>query len=271
MKSKAFWDDILSVIDDGFLPNGLQKLERYAEQFISGRLVYKRFSPSEQRGCSAGGFTHVVASLLAGAEVATDNGDSQSISNRQAEFKHGTKQESYIEKWANKTGIWYDYIDEKLSDALGHYMSEGGEAKVYDNGTTIIKTIGLDYFIQPIFALDRISLHNTFFPETRLSVIGFGRERNGKFQILVEQPYIQGKHITDGEISIFAQKLGFKIINPKNWTYATPQIYLSDLHDENVIRSREGNIFVVDCDIRINTPDLKCGGTRTLTTDVEFL
>ena len=111
MESKAFWDDILSVIDDGFLPNGLQKLERYAEQFISGRLVYKRFSPSEQRGCSAGGCTHVVASLLAGAEVATDNGDSQSISNRQAEFKHGTKQESYIEKWANKTGIWYDYID----------------------------------------------------------------------------------------------------------------------------------------------------------------
>ena len=47
--------------------------------------------------------------------------------------------------------------------------------------------------------------------------------------------------------------------------------YLSDLHDENVIRSREGNIFVVDCDIRINTPELRCGGTRTLTTDVEFL
>jgi hypothetical protein len=38
--------------------------------------------------------------------------------------------------------------------------------------------------------------------------------------------------------------------------------------DENVIRSREGNIFVVDCDIRINVPELKTGGTRTFSTDI---
>lgn len=59
--------------------------------------------------------------------------------------------------------------------------------------------------------------------------------------------------------------------NPRNWTYATPEIYLSDMHDENIIKSREGNIFVVDCDIRINTPELRAGGTRTLTTEVEIL
>ena len=40
----------------------------YAEQFISGRLVYQRFSPREQYGCSAGGEANVIASLLAGAE-----------------------------------------------------------------------------------------------------------------------------------------------------------------------------------------------------------
>ena len=32
---------------------------------------------------------------------------------------------------------------------------------------------GIDYFIQPIFALDRIALHNTYFPETHLTVLGF--------------------------------------------------------------------------------------------------
>ena len=45
---------------------------------------------------------------------------------------------------------------------------------------------------------------------------------------------------------------------------------MSDLHDENVIRSYRGNVFVIDCDIRINTPELRCGGVRTLTTEVEF-
>ena len=59
--------------------------------------------------------------------------------------------------------------------------------------------------------------------------------------------------------------------NPRNWTYATPDIYLSDMHDENVIRSVAGSIFVVDCDIRINTPELRNGGTRALTTEVSFI
>ncbi|MBR3097397.1 MAG: hypothetical protein IKH17_05860 [Bacteroidales bacterium] len=74
--------------------------------------------------------------------------------------------------------------------------------------------------------------------------------------------------MTDDEIADFAQKLGFKLVNPKNWTFATPEIYLSDLHDENVIRSKNGNIFVIDCDIRINTPDLKCGGIRTISAEI---
>ena len=77
--------------------------------------------------------------------------------------------------------------------------------------------------------------------------------------------------MSDTEIHDFAIKLGFECINPKNWTYATPDIYLSDLHDENVIRSKGGNIFVVDCDIRINIPQLHCRGRRHLTTEVEFI
>ena len=53
--------------------------------------------------------------------------------------------------------------------------------------------------------------------------------------------------------------------------YATPDIYLSDMHDENVIRSDTGAICVVDCDIRINTTELRQGGTRILTTDIKFV
>ena len=76
--------------------------------------------------------------------------------------------------------------------------------------------------------------------------------------------------MTDEEIQIFAERMGFQLKNARNWTYATPEIYLSDMHDENVIRSVNGNIFVIDCDIRINTPELKQGGMRELTTEVLF-
>ena len=77
--------------------------------------------------------------------------------------------------------------------------------------------------------------------------------------------------MSDDEIAAFMQNMGFELKNPRNWTYATPEIYLSDMHDENVLRSlKSDTIFVVDCDIRINTPELRQDGTRILSTEVKF-
>lgn len=101
--------------------------------------------------------------------------------------------------------------------------------------------------------------------------MGFGRDSQNQFKVIAEQPFIDGKPVNDEDIAEFMLQMGFELKNPRNWTYATPEIYLSDMHDENVIRSAAGSIFVVDCDIRINTPELRCGGTRTLTTDVKYL
>ena len=50
MNNADFWASIHSIIAAGFTPEGLQKLDGYAEQFISGKLVCQRFSPQEQHG-----------------------------------------------------------------------------------------------------------------------------------------------------------------------------------------------------------------------------
>ena len=262
MNNSDFWASVLSIIEEGYTPDGLAILDHYAEQFINGGLVYKRFSPLEQHGCSAGGATHVVATILAGAENQANN-DVETINSFKRELEQGENQAQAIEAWAKKVGLWIDDVDHVLSQSLGREIAEGGEAKVYDHGVTLIKSIGLDYYIQPILALDRISLHNAYFPETRLTVIGFGRDTDGYFKIVVEQPFIEGNKITDNEINAFMDNMGFRLINPKNWTFSTPAVYLSDMHDENVIKSISGNIFVVDCDIRINVPSLKAQGSRT--------
>ena len=96
MNNQDFWHSIHSIIDEGFTANGLSKLESYAEQFITQRLVYKRFSSAEQYGCSMGGATHVIASLLAGAETAADRGISQELTFKE-ECELGKAQESLIE------------------------------------------------------------------------------------------------------------------------------------------------------------------------------
>ena len=270
MNNADFWASISSIITNGFTPDGLQKLDRYAELFISGRLIYQRFSPLEQHGCAEGGETHVIASLLSGAETETNYNAKANGSDFERECKQGKEQEKRIEKWAKTVGCWTENTSELLAKTLGEHIAEGGEAKVYDHGSTLIKEIGLDYFILPILALDRISLHNAYFPETKFTVIGFGRNAEGDFKILVEQPFIEGTHASDEEIDRYMAQMGFQLRNKRNWTYAKPEIYLSDIHDENVIKSASGTIFVIDCDIRINTPELKEEGKRILTNTVSF-
>lgn len=270
LTNEDFWERIDSIINDGFSPDGLETLDDYAALFISGKCIFDRFSPQEQHGCSAGGASHVIATILAGAKIKADPED-EKLQDFKREFKLAAQQAERIEQWARLVGVWLDDVDLFLSHVFGEEISEGGEAKVYDNGVSVVKSIGLDYYIQPIFALDRISLHNAYFPETAMRVIGFGRDSIGDFKIIVEQPFIEGNPMTEDEIVTFIESLGFKLMNPKNWTYSTPDIYLSDMHDENLIISKTGVVFVIDCDIRINTPDLKQGGVRHYNTNVSFV
>ena len=173
----------------------VQQKDGYAEQFSTGKILYKRFSPSEQYGCCQGGKIHVIASLLAGAKVGTDQ-----LTAPEGSFKREQQlakiQEKRIEDWAKAAGFWISNTDETYEQTLGEKIAQGGEAVVYD--------------------------------------------------------------------------MGFKSINPRNWTFANKDIYLSDMHDENVLLSPNGHICVIDCDIRINIPELRTGGTRILTNEVEF-
>lgn len=109
-----FWTSIAHIIEKGFIADGLQQLDRYAELFISEKLVYKRFSPLEQYGCAAGGTTHVIATLLAGAEVDADT-FAPGISDFKRMCQRGETQALRIEQWAKAVGVWIDGIDDSLS------------------------------------------------------------------------------------------------------------------------------------------------------------
>ena len=93
MNELNLWEDIKQIKEDGFSPEGLHKLELYAELFNERKLLYQRFSPAEQHGCSKGGGTHVVATLLAGAEVIADCESEKSLTEYQREGKCGAQQE----------------------------------------------------------------------------------------------------------------------------------------------------------------------------------
>ena len=85
MNNADFWASVHTIIAEGFTSEGLQKLDSYAEVFISGKLVYQRFSPQEQHGCAEGGTTNVIASLLAGAEAGSNSQNTSALSDYKRE------------------------------------------------------------------------------------------------------------------------------------------------------------------------------------------
>ncbi|MDE6393182.1 MAG: hypothetical protein K2L59_07955 [Muribaculaceae bacterium] len=97
MTNTDFWDSIQSIIKDSFNPEGLAKLEEYADKFINWQLLFKRFSSQEQHGCAEGGSSHVIASILSGAENTTDTVAEENSSFKR-DLKHAARQASFIEK-----------------------------------------------------------------------------------------------------------------------------------------------------------------------------
>lgn len=135
MTNHDFWMSISDIINEGFTSEGLAKLDDYAEQFSTGKILYKRFSPSEHFGCYKGGRKNVIASLLAGAEISPNQ-----LSAPEGSFKRekqcGVIQENRIEVRAKKCNLWIQNTNDYFEIALGKQIAQGCEAIVYDNGNT---------------------------------------------------------------------------------------------------------------------------------------
>jgi hypothetical protein len=140
MTSIEFWQSIKRIAADGFTKSGLLKIDDYAEQFIRHQILFKRFSSNEQYGCSKGGRTHVIASLLAGAEVATDK-DYFSSNDFKSCRQHAAQQIEIIKSWAEATNLWFDNADKKISRILGKKIAEGGEAIAHSRNTEGLQVV----------------------------------------------------------------------------------------------------------------------------------
>ena len=124
------------------------------------------------------------------------------------------------------------------------------------------KLISLKHYNVLRLALDRVIIHNSLFPDACLKVIGYGRNRNNEFVIVVEQNYCEGRKASEQERMDFMYALGFMDAGEDygmHLNYRTDNLYVGDLNEYNVIKGEIG-IYVIDADCRLNTTTLGCGG-----------
>lgn len=258
----------------------IKDLEKLIKKIQDGEVDFKR-TVGERFSFTKGiSEAHAAASLITrGAYGASQakSGAAKEIYDRDA--AQGRQQERLIEAWAKATDLWVnDYTDaqghkanslEDLMRSQWQYMDQASEAEVfrYDD-TQVIKSISLSHSNDNVAKLlDRIALFNQLFPETALTIQGFGRDKLGHFRVIATQNLINGKELTDEQLKKFHDK--YKLKKQGAW-FVTPDdtALINDLTNANVMIDEQGNYYVIDADVAFNTPEM--GGKVLFDNSFEF-
>lgn len=128
-----------------------------------------------------------------------------------------------------------------------HFLSEGGEAKVYfeDVGKYVTKYNDAIYYNTWLDFLNSILLHNIFFPNTKYTLLGFDIIEEILYAVL-SQPYISTNQLTDlGYVTQTLESVGFTHLKRFDYYHPEYKIIIEDLHDENVLTIDE-HLFFID-------------------------
>ena len=169
------------------------------------------------------------------------------------------KKKELLKKWAIATGNWHTDVSD-FSDGK-EPIGSGTDSDVYlsKDGKSVIKVSkGKPYGKRFRPDVDNVALFNTVFPGSRYTIEGYG-EIDGKFVRFLKQPFVDfsdSTPLTEGERVAYMEKLGFKPINKENTAFSNGEIVASDLQKSNVVRDRNGNVRVIDADMKLHTKDV---------------
>ena len=250
------------VWDKGFTTETLGQLALLAKEVHNGTTLFERIPQAQQPGLSLGSEILCAAAIICRGCPGTES-EKREIYCTADLIGDGRIQETLVENWARIVGCWYDDARLYLS-SISQAFDVGTESTVFfDVPHRIVrKFITLKHYNVLRLALDRVIIHNAIFPDAHMRVFGFGRDEDGTFGLLIEQPYIVGRVVSDFERADFMHKMGFADAGEDfgmQLNYKTDNLYIGDLNEYNVLKGETG-IHVFDCDCRLNTPTLGCDG-----------
>lgn len=236
---KSFQDIYEAIAADGFTESTLSVIDELVNDIENGTTDFPRFNQQEHSGlCKAGPAligASIVASHAAGSLAAS--GDVAGGQGSPTNWQIDALQEQLIEQWAKAARLWVESSDNVLREGFGPMIAQGAEAKVYyrDGSPAVLKERASIYSTTQK-ALDAIVLHNCFFPETTMTVVGFTRDSDGLFRIVLVQPYVRCLRLaTKEEIDALVAPMGFHDNGDGNGVnYISDNIALEDMHPANV-------------------------------------
>lgn len=152
------------------------------------------------------------------------------------------------ENYAKEKGVW---IPMQKVFSLGAPAPSGNENDVYldTKDNSVYKVNNLMNSGNVTSLLERLNLHNEYFPDTKYELVGFSGFENGDVFPVLKQRYIEGADFaTPEDIDGYMRSLGFK--QRDEATYSNGDVTISDLRPRNVLKDADGDIYVIDADFK---------------------
>jgi len=245
-----------AIAKEGFTESTLQIICELVNQIENGSTDLPRFNLREHSGICKAGSALIGASIVAsyaGRSLATSSyaGNGKASPSN---WEIDELQEKFIEQWAKAARLWVEASDEIVRKGFGPMIAEGAEAKVYyrEGAPAVLKERASIYSTTQK-ALDAIALHNYIFPETAMHVIGFTRDSDGLFRIILTQPYIRCLRLaTKQEIDELVEGKGFRDNRSgQGVNYISNRIALEDMHPANVFIDEVTSLPIcIDCIVK---------------------
>jgi len=139
--------------------------------------------------------------------------------------------EEFIRQWER---------DGKKGEAEHEVYYDEPTHRWFKRNTLNFHSTFLEYF-------HRLALHNYMFPEAPVQLEGF-LVRYDHLYPIISQPHIQAtRGATQAEVKVHMEAMGFEHIPGSDDYYNEKSgIRVEDLHDENVLISPEGYMYIVD-------------------------
>lgn len=211
---------------------------------------------------------HLLASTASGDDGQTPSGSRAEIG-REVDF---------MTRYAKARGVWSDDLVGDVESTCGSRFAEGGESYCYwmEGGASVAKVNSTVFNRQPSRAMERLMLHNFYFPEASLRIDGCGvMRRTGKhagdyLAFLLSQTAFDfsSREVSESERNEFMARRGFvpRKGSAKVFVSTDPacSVTIGDLNVNNIRWTKDGDLVVLDAIEALNLPCYGRGGSYSL-------
>lgn len=256
------------VLDNQFDDVTLQLIDDYISKVTPdnpyGRPLSKRLPPRVGQTMRRVERNNAVDALFTRIAESSIRETGSGLERARAKREIEKKKQELLKGWAIATGNWHTSVSDFTDNA--EPIGRGKDSIVYESndGNSVIKvSFGKNKEKKFSPDIDAVNLFNSIFRNTRYEILGYG-EIDGRFVKFLRQPAIRFAEVPDisvDERTEYMQKIGFSPINKDKSAFSNGELVAADIQKGNIVRDVNGEIRVIDADVKLHTKDF--GGEYT--------